>query len=82
MCVLQGCVCADKGDLEAARALFVEAAHIEPYCVEALFNIGLVNLRMEDPEVRFSTKAWLGSMGPIVGAVLDEDNPLGREGGG
>ena len=38
--------------MEGARTLYNEAAGIEPYCVEAIFNLGLVNLRMGDTEVR------------------------------
>ena len=30
--------------------MFNEAAGIEPYCVEAIFNLGLVNLRLGDTQ--------------------------------
>ena len=40
-----------QGDLEGAKSLFQEAASIEPYCVEAIFNVGLVQLKLDDPEV-------------------------------
>lgn len=43
---------AEKGDLEGARALFNEAAGIEAYCVEAIYNLGLVNLRLGEAPVR------------------------------
>ena len=48
---LQANTLVEKGDLEGARALYNEAAGIEPYCVEAIFNLGLVNLRMGDTQV-------------------------------
>ena len=32
--------------------MFNEAAGIEPYCVEAIFNLGLVNLRLGDTQAR------------------------------
>ncbi len=51
VCVSQGCVLVEKGDLEGARQLFEEAAGIEPYCVEALYNLGLVNMRIGDVPV-------------------------------
>jgi hypothetical protein len=47
----------EKGDLEGARALYNEAAGIEPYCVEAIFNLGLVNLRLGDTQA--SDGQWL-----------------------
>lgn len=40
-----------QGDLEGAKAQFLEATSIEPYCVEAIYNVGLVHLRLDDPEV-------------------------------
>jgi hypothetical protein len=40
-----------QGDLEGARTLYVEAAGIEPYCVEAIFNLGLLNIREEEYQV-------------------------------
>lgn len=45
---MQGNTLVEKGDLEGAKALYNEAAGIEPYCVEAIFNLGLVNLKMEE----------------------------------
>ncbi|KAF5826309.1 hypothetical protein DUNSADRAFT_3650, partial [Dunaliella salina] len=57
-CVLMAlltCVCCMprlQGDYEGAKSLFLESLSIEPFCVEANFNMGLVNLRMDDPEVR------------------------------
>lgn len=41
----------EKGDFEGARSLFVEAAGIEPYCVEAWYNRGLASMRMADAQV-------------------------------
>ena len=38
----------EKGDLEGAKTLFNEAAGIEPYCVEAIFNLGLANIKMQE----------------------------------
>ena len=42
----------EKGDLDGARNLFYEAAGVEPYCVEAIYNQGLVSLRLGEPQVR------------------------------
>ena len=42
----------ERGDLDGARSLFNEAAGIEPYCVEAVFNLGLASMRMEEHDVR------------------------------
>eukprot|EP00955_Chlamydomonas_euryale_P017860 190344-Chlamydomonas_euryale.AAC.1 len=35
----------EKEDYEGARTLYVEAAGIEPYCVEAIYNLGLLNIK-------------------------------------
>lgn len=48
----------EKGDLEGARTLYIEAAGIEPYCIEAIFNLGLVNLRLGEYPVR---TLWAGA---------------------
>jgi intraflagellar transport protein 88 len=42
----------EKGDLDGARSLFNEAAAIEPYCIEALYNLGLVSQRLGEMQVR------------------------------
>jgi intraflagellar transport protein 88 len=44
-------VLVEKGDLDGACTLFNEAAGIEPYCVEAIYNLGLVNLRLGETQV-------------------------------
>lgn len=49
----------EKGDLDGARTLFNEAAGIEPYCVEAIYNLGLVNLKLGETQV--------GAVGLLVG---------------
>jgi intraflagellar transport protein 88 len=57
--VLQGCVLVEKGDLDGARSLFNEAAGIEPYCVEAIYNLGLVNLKIGETQVS-RRPGWCG----------------------
>ena len=34
------------GDVARAKEMFLEAVGVEANCVEALFNLGLVNLRL------------------------------------
>ncbi len=46
--VNKGCVLVERGDLEGARSLFNEAAGIDPYCVEAIFNLGVVSQRLNE----------------------------------
>ena len=39
-----------KGNLEAAKELFLEATNIDSLCIEAIYNLGLVYKREEDYE--------------------------------
>jgi hypothetical protein len=49
-----------RGDLDGGRALFAEAAAIEPYCVEAQYNLGLVAARCDDMQVQiYRVAGWV-----------------------
>jgi intraflagellar transport protein 88 len=38
--VNKGNLLMDKGDVEGARAAYSQALAIEPFCVEAIYNVG------------------------------------------